>query len=157
MAEAALNLRFSRMPPSRDAVTAPDDPLHSFGGLDRSPPLFESDRYTRLITQLVSVSGAIDADGEEPPTPAAVWAANQIIDSLPRWADEPEIDIDGRGGITFEWYRDPTDVIVVTAEGPIIRWAALRGSAVARTSGSAFFTGDLPEDCLRLILRQSQT
>lgn len=129
--------------------------MEIFGGMDASPGILEAERKYRLQDQLQQIEDAQPQDYDEvPATDAAIAAAHKIVGSLPAWVAEPEIEIDGRGGVSFEWYRSPTTVTVITTDGPILHWAALSGNTMARSSGSTFSSGGLPDEPLRILRRQ---
>lgn len=154
MAKACTDLRYSLTGAFRSALAEEND-TEILGGLDKSPGLLEADRRRRLHGQLMAVAMEAPEDDEDiAPSFSALATAGAIVNSLPAWVEEPEIDADGRGGVMFEWYRNPTSVAVVTTDGATVTWAALSGSTVARSSGSDFFVDTLPEEPLRILRRQ---
>lgn len=154
MARAIADLGFFK---SRDEGSYADSTglMEIWGGADSSPGILETGRRQKLITQLLDVANSEPEEpNEKPATIAAINAAYEIARTLPSWVPVPEIEADGRGGVSFEWYRSPTNVTVVTTNGPTLHWAALSGSTMARSSGSDYSSGGLPNEPLRVIRRQ---
>ena len=91
-----------------------------------------------------------DGDGAAAVSVLAVTHAIQLSQALPSVLPLPEVSPEPTAGISFEWYKDPRHVAVLTVDGEFIRWAALTGDN-APVSGREPFTKTIPSEALQAI------
>ncbi|HVY82087.1 MAG TPA: hypothetical protein VG994_13950 [Steroidobacteraceae bacterium] len=95
-----------------------------------------------------------DWDGEGAPalTQDAVDQAICLVYALPAHLPPPTIAPESTGEITFEWYRDPQNVAVLSVDGHAIRWASIH-DGIAGTPGSAAFARTVPSSALLAVTK----
>lgn len=110
-----------------------------------------------VLSRILEARAGANADGGNgddgiPVSLATVEAAIKLLFAMPSELPTPEVAAEATGEISFEWYRDPRHVFVLSVEDSIIRWSGLLGSGT-RVSGSEPFRGAMPVLAIEAIRR----
>jgi hypothetical protein len=77
--------------------------------------------------------------------------AKELLLSLPKALQSPDIEAEINGSISFEWYKTNKLVFVVMInELGVLKYAGLFGP-IERRRGTSYFDGFIPEDILAMI------
>src|SRR6266705_124634 len=97
-----------------------------------------------------------DGYGASAVTPEAVAQARLFAEAIPAELPMPTIGVEPDGALTFEWYRDPTQVLSVSVDATAaLSYAAALGSEII--SGTEIFDGRVPQKLSALKRRVYET
>jgi hypothetical protein len=125
------------------------------GELPNSSAVSVTDVHVQLFQKVVNARAEAehddwDGEGAAAVSVAAVAHAIQLSQALATALPIPDVSPEPTAGISFEWYKDPRHVAVLTVDGEFIRWAALIGDN-APISGREPFTKTIPNEALQAV------
>jgi hypothetical protein len=117
--------------------------------------------HEELQRQIQEIAGECaapgwDGYGASPVTPEAVAQASLFAEAIPAKLPEPTIGVEPDGAVTFEWYRDRTQMLSVSVDASAaLSYAAALGSEMI--SGTEKFHGQVPQKLVAVIRRIHET
>jgi hypothetical protein len=94
-----------------------------------------------------------DGEGAREVLKITISKAKELLHSLPKFLQSPEIEAEVNGSISFEWYKTPKRIFVVRInELGELKYAGLFGP-VERHRGTSYFDGYVPKDIIQMIKR----
>ena len=109
----------------------------------------ELQRQIRKIAEECAAPGW-DGYGASPVTPEAVSQARRFAEAIPTELPMPTIGVEPDGALTFEWYRDRTQMLSVSVDASAaLPYAAALPSGTI--SGTEIFHGQVPQKLVAVI------
>lgn len=119
--------------------------------LTRSLSLSETVLHELSTIEIDCTSANWDGDEANEVMQATISKAKELLHSLPRAFQAPEVEAETNGSISFEWYKTPKNIFVVRInEFGELKYAGLFGP-VERRRGTSYFDGYVPKDIIQMI------